>query len=45
LLLIRAFEWLPVAGGVAAWLLQVFAFAYAVGAMILASGSQQRPPS
>ena len=43
LLLIRAFEWLPVAGGVAAWLLQVFAFAYAVGAMILASGKPATP--
>ena len=36
LLVIRAVEWLPVAGGFIAWLLLLLSFAYAVGAMILA---------
>jgi hypothetical protein len=43
--LIYAFEWLPVAGGFAAWLLLLFSFAYAVGAMILTLGSKDAPPS
>ena len=44
LLLIYAFEWLPVAGGFATWLLLLFSFAYAVGAMILALVSKDAPP-
>lgn len=44
LLLIRAFEWLPVAGGLATWLLQVFTFAYVVGAMLLAGIKPVTPP-
>jgi hypothetical protein len=44
LLLIRAFEWLPIAGGAAAWLLLVFTFAYAVGAAILAANSKPTSP-
>jgi len=43
LLLLRAFEWLPVAGGLATWLLQVFTFAYVVGAMLLAGIKPMTP--
>lgn len=45
LLLIRSFEWLPIAGGAAAWLLLVFTFAYAVGAAILAANSKPTTPT
>ncbi len=41
LLVIRAVEWLPVAGGVIAWLLLLLSFAYAVGGMLLALRSPQ----
>lgn len=42
LLVVRAVEWLPIAGGFAAWLLLLFSFAYAVGAMILALSSEEK---
>lgn len=45
LLVVRAVEWLPIAGAFVGWLLLLFSFAYAAGALILTLGGKDAPPS